>query len=264
MRKLFYLFVLSVAMAFASCSSNSDEVAGTSGPRDVSLLLTDAPAWYRFQAVNLDVKGIKYITKDSVWQDASFTPGLFNVKLLSNGDSALLSKIHLPNGDAIRQIQFILGSNSNVVLADGTVKPLAIASKQDTVLKIRIDEKIPAKGSYSIMLDFNIARSIFRDYKGNYVLLPMIRAFVVETTSQIQGFVLPQNIATKVFVVNGTDTVSTVSDVKRGNFFKLAGFAAGKYTVQFMPVDSARVTHSVAVTVKYGFNVNMGPVRVIK
>ena len=113
------------------------------------------------------------------------------------------------------------------------------------------------------MLDFDIAHSIMLRKDGNFYLKPVMRCFVRETTASIGGFVLPAKLATKVFVVIGTDTIATVSDVKKSNRFKLDGFTAGTYTVQFMPLDSANVTFTRNVEIKKYKDVFLGRVKVI-
>ena len=74
---------------------------------------------------------------------------------------------------------------------------------------------------------------------------------------------MPLRLATKVFVVIDNDTITTVSDVNRFNLFKLDGFTTGTYTLQFMPVDSARVTFTKTVEIKKNKDVFLGKVKVI-
>lgn len=269
MKKLSYFVLLTTITLFASCTNSSNDSSSATS-RNVSVYLTDAPIppnatpWQHYTAVNLDVKGIQYIGKDSVWKAANFTEAVFNIKLLANGDSSLLSKIQIPNGDCIRQIRFILGKNNDVILANGITKPLIIPSRSDSSLVVCVHETIPSTGNYSIMLDFDIPHSVVMDVKGSYYLIPVMRGFVVDATSSIQGYVLPLKLATKVFVVYGSDTIATASDSTRCNYFKLSGFVPGTYTVQFMPFDSARVTYTSVVNVQLGHNTNMGLVKVIR
>jgi hypothetical protein len=267
MKKPVLLTLLAVVAILMSCTNNASDVSSTS--RDVSVFLTDAPQpnrpdmpCLRYLSVNLDVKAIQYIGKDSIWKDATFTEAVYNIKMLANGDSALLSKINIPAGEVVRHIRFVLGKNNTVVLADKSVKQLNILAKSDSSIVVKAREVVPA-GNYSIMLDFDIARSIIRDRNGNYILIPKMRGFIMQCTGSIEGFVLPNKLLTKVFVVNGTDTISTLSDTIRHNYFKMSGFVDGTYTVQFMPIDSGRVTLTKSVTLK-GREAMIGQIKVIK
>ena len=276
MKKVFFSLLVLVALLTAC---NSSENGPASGTRNVALFLTDAPAdadhfgknhnpWKRFAAVNLDIAGIQYMSVDTlsndsvIWKDVPFAQQIYTVSLLSNGDSLFLSEFNIPENQLVRKIKFKLGKNSTVVLSDSTTKPLLISDKSDSTLIVHVRNNVP-KGTYSIMLDFDIAHSIILRKDGNFYLKPVMRCFVRETTASIRGFVLPTKLATKVFVVIGTDTIATVSDVRRFNRFMLDGFTAGTYTVQFMPLDSAQVTFTKSVEIKKNKDVFLGRVKVI-
>ena len=268
------LFGMIAAAALFSCNSNNDVNSSGKKASEVSIFLTDAPSdwahqspWKRYAAVNLDVAGVKYFAKDSlgkdsVWKDANFTEDIFNVSLLSNGDSILLSKLSVQAGETVHKIKFILGKNSTVALSDNTVKNLLIPEKSDSSIIIKIPQNLPAD-KYTVMLDFDIAHSIIMGRDGNFYLIPVMRGFIMEKTAAITGLVLPQKLATKVFIVDNNDTIATVSDVKRGNMFKLSGIEKGSYKVQFMPLDSARVTCTKSVKVDKRL-VFLGSVRVTR
>ena len=277
MKKVFFSLIAFAVMLTACNSNDMDEAA--SGKRNVSFFLTDAPGnadhfgkghnpWTRFSGVNLDIAGIQYmavdtIKKDStIWTDVPFNQQTIAVSLLSNGDSVFLSDFNIPEDQIVRKIKFKLGKNSTVILSDSTTKPLLISDKSDSTLIIHVRNNVP-KGKYSIMLDFDIAHSIIPGKDGNFYLKPRMRCFVRETTASIGGFVMPLRLATKVFVVIDNDTITTVSDVNRFNLFKLDGFTTGTYTLQFMPVDSTRVTFTKTVEIKKNKDVFLGKVKVI-
>lgn len=279
MKKMFFALIIFAAF-LAGCNSN--DLNSAAGLRDVDVYLTDAPnggdnnhhdgnhhnPWKRFSAVNLDIVGIQYLATDSlskdsaVWTVIPFTEKIYNISMLSNGDSVLLSSFSIPENQIVRKIKFKLGKNSTVVLADNTVKPLLISNKSDSTLVVHVRNNVP-KGKYSIMLDFDIAHSIVMWWDGNFYLKPVMRCFVRETTACVRGFVAPINLATKVFIVIGNDTIATVSDVNRDNRFKLDGLTKGKYLVQFMPLDSARVTATRAIEVRHEKCIYLGKVKVI-
>jgi len=261
MKTMKFFIVLVGVVTLLSCNNNKT----LSSPQTVSFLLTDAPALKGFQLnftkVNVQINEIDYVTADSsITKVTSFIPGVYDLKSLMNGDSTLLSQIILPNNVAIKQVRFVLGTDNSVTLLDGTTHALTIPSGQQSGIKINIDSTVPSSGDYSIMIDFNIGKSIFANGNGVYLLKPVLRAFVVEATSNIKGNVSPSNLPTKVFVVNGTDTISTMTDTTKNNYFQLSGFTSGNYTVQFMPMDTTVVTKTTAATVSFGSDTNLGTV----
>lgn len=267
----------------------------TDAPFDQAQNLFGMNPMLRFSAVNLDIVGVQYQVLDTTkheenndfkgifennhwhafrpemnndtttWKDMNFTEKIIPVSMLSNGDSTLLANLTIPANTHIAKLKFKLGKNSTVVLADSakTVKPLNISDKSDSTLVVHIFNK-PPKGRYNVMVDFDIARSIVVDRKGNCYLIPTMRCFIMESTGQVVGSVLPKNVKTKVFVVTNNDTISTVSNVKMNNLFKLKGLEAGTYNVQFMPLDTiGKVTVSKSVTIKNHGTVVLDKVKVI-
>lgn len=268
MKKIFcFAYSIAALALLMSCSSNENENATSlKNSQEVSVFLTDAPnpnqrpdpfhqnPWRRYISVNLDIVGIQYFAKDSlgkdsVWVTPDFQETTVKVSSLANGDSILLTKINIPVGQIVHKIKFLLGKNSSVLLSDSTEKQLIISSRSDSSLVIHVGEN-PPKCKYSIMLDFDIVHSIIMGPNGNFYLVPVMRGFIMEQCANIIGNILPKDLATKVFVVNGSDTIATVSDVLHNNRFKLSGFHSGTYLVQFMPLDSTSVTKSRNVTLK--------------
>ncbi len=258
MKEWKFFFVIAAFMALASCNTNKT----LTSPQKVSFLLTDAPAWVGFTHVNVQITGLAYVTADSTITNVPITPGVYDLKSLMNGDSTLLSQIILPNNVSVKQVRLILGSNNSVTLSNGTVVPVTIPSGMQSGIKINIDETVPSSGDFSIMIDFNAGRSIISTGNNTYIMKPVLRAYVVEATSSIKGNVSPANLPTKVFVINGIDTIATMSDTTKNNYFQLSGFTVGTYTVQFMPTDTTMVTKTISATVKYGSDTNLGTVAV--
>jgi|GEM_PF-650939 len=277
-------------------ASNSREVGLylTDAPLDPAQNLFGMNPMLRFTVVNLDIVGVqyqildtaKYVNRDdfneifednhlhefhpemndtTTWRDMNFTEKIIPVSMLSNGDSVLLANLTIPENTLIAKVRFKLGKNSSVVLADSakTIKPLIISDRSDSALIVHLFNR-PPKGKYNVMLDFDIARSIFVDRKGNCYLKPTMRGYVMESTGEVIGTILPKLIKTKVFVVTNNDTIATVSNVKHNNLFKLKGLEDGTYDVQFMPLDTiGHVTVSKSVTIKNHRTVVLEKVNVI-
>ena len=276
MKKFFYFFIAAVALILTCCTTEQSNSLTDSTPQEASVFLTDGPLcprpnpliqdkWHRYFSVNLDVIGIQYFAKDSlgqdsVWKAANFQETTVKVSALANGDSILLTKLSLPANLKVHKIKFLLGKNSYVTLCDSTTKKLIIPSKADSSIVIPVRES-PSSKKFAIMLDFDIVHSIVM-INNNFYLVPVMRGFIMDECASIAGFVSPEKLATKVFVVNGLDTLATVSDTIRHNFFKLSGFHDGQYTVQFMPLTDTKVTVTRTVTVKKRAVTDLGVVKV--
>lgn len=275
MKRILYFAIFSVVL-LTSCSNNDSSASLANSSQVASVFLTDAPncrpnplfqgLWQRYISVNLDIVGIQYyakdsLSKDSVWKSPDFKETMVNVSALSNGDSTLLTMINIPAGEKVHKIKFLLGKSSTVVLCDSTEKKLNIRERGDSSLVVNVREN-PSSVKFSIMLDFDIAHSIVMGPQGNFYLVPVMRGFLIQECAHIAGYVSPLKVATKVFVVDNSDTIATVSDTLRNNRFKLSGLHGGQYLLQFMPLTGSKVTVSKTVSVKAGQVLNVGAIKV--
>jgi len=247
-----------VLVALASCSTNN--ISTTAG-RNVSFLVTDAPAWYNFKAVNVEITGIDYqlAGDSSKWHTLTpFNAGVYNLKALSNGFFKQLGQIQLPNIALIKNIRLNIGSNNTVVLADSdsTVKPLSVWNSQNSVI-LHINQEHATASGDSIMVDFNLARSIVYSHNG-YMLKPVLRGFVTNETASLDGFITPDTLncklAYKIFIIYNGDTITTASDAQDHNHFKLWGLPKGTYTVQIAPINDTTTTNTVNITINMNGN----------
>jgi hypothetical protein len=220
-RNLFTLSVLGAFTVFvaASCSKNNSETPndGTNTMAKVQFVLTDAPASY--DAVNIDLKELKFndSTGDAGWTSYPVNAKLYDLLQYSNGKSVTLGNpLPVPAGK-IEQIRLVLGSNNSVVV-NGVTHALETPSAQQSGLKINFHKELLADGVYKIWLDFDAARSIVRTGNGKYILKPVIRAFSEETNGQITGKVLPDSARATVYLLKGTDTLSSAIPAPGGTF----------------------------------------------
>ena len=251
MKAFKFLMMSVVLVALASCSTNS---SSTTAGRNVSFLVTDAPAWYNFKAVNVEITGIDYqlAGDSSKWQTLTpFSAGVYNLKALSNGFFRQLGQIQLPNIALIKNIRLNIGSNNTVELADSTVKPLSIWNNQNSVI-LHINQEHATASGDSIMVDFNLARSIVYSHNG-YMLKPVLRGFVTNETASLDGFITPDTLncklAYKIFIIYNGDTITTASDANDHNHFKLWGLPKGAYTVQIVPINDTTTTNTFNISI---------------
>jgi hypothetical protein len=240
-----------VLLLMGSCSSNSSN--NTTGGRNVSFLVTDAPMWYSFKSVNVQITGIDYqVAADSAWQTLTpFNAGVYDLEALTNGLCRQLGQIQLPNIATIRNIRLNLGTDNTVVLANDSTRPLTIWNNQSSVILHINQNRITASGD-SIMVDFNLARSIMLTRTG-YILKPVLRGYIESQTTSIYGYITPDTLRCKVeydvFIISNGDTISTASDVNHMNFFRLSGLPAGTYTIQIVPVNSTKSPFTLEITI---------------
>ena len=223
-------------------------------PSKLNIYLTDAPASY--QAVWVDIQGVmvKTDSTDSSggWVEVPLlNPGMYNLLDFRNGQDTLLGGIDLPAGK-VSQIRLILGDTNQVVLEDGSTVDLKTPSAQQSGLKLNLDADLQPGIPYSLVLDFDAARSIVKaGNSGQYILKPVIRAFAKETGGGIAGVVLPDSAKAQITAIAGTDTLGAIPDATGA--YKFWGLPADNYTLIFAS-DSTTGYHSdtvnnVAVTV---------------
>jgi hypothetical protein len=131
----------------------------------------------------------------------------------------------------------ILGSENYVQLKDQADKiKLETPSAQQSGLKLNVHQDITNGVLYTLLLDFDVAKSIHQTGNGKYMLKPTIRTVLNAVGGSIKGYVKPNSFQTSVLAIQGSDTVaSTYSD--NGNYL-IKGLGAGSYDLHFIPTDT--------------------------
>lgn len=249
--------LLAVALFSTVVACQDDEATKQ---MDVKFLLTDAPSSQNFQEVNIEVKEVYYSVSGENWVQLPITQTVYNLLDLTNGLDTLLANIRLDAGTRINQMRLVLGTNNTIKLADGTIKTLETPSAATSGLKVNIHQSISTESGYAVMIDFDADRSIVEKGNGDYSLKPVIRAYIVQNTSYIDGYIIPPFVQMNVFVVSGLDTVSTVSDVTLNNYFKLHGLNSGTYSLQFREISTNIILKDTVINIIGGTNVRLGEI----
>ncbi|HEX6335009.1 MAG TPA: DUF4382 domain-containing protein [Flavisolibacter sp.] len=241
LRKTLALFsVLTVStLVFFACSRDDKSASGDKARLQV--FLTDDPA--SFDAIHIDIQDIKinYSNDTSGWQSlAGVNAGSYDILELVNDQDTLLADADVQTG-RISQIRLVLGPN-NYVTVNGVDYPLETPSAQQSGLKLNIHQDVNAGILYKLTLDFDGARSVVKTGNGKYILKPTIRTTVEAIGGSIKGFVLPSNIQTSVFAIQGPDTIAGTFTTNGAYFIK--GLSAGSYNLAFVPSDTP--THYVS------------------
>jgi hypothetical protein len=116
---------------------------------------------------------------------------------------------------------------------------LNLSSNAQAGVDVNINTQVDAQNSATLLLDFDVARSITAGLTGSFTLNPVIKATQESESGDISGQIQPPNAMTAVYVKSGSDTVSsTYSDTTSGDF-KLIGLAQGNYDVNIHSMNSA-------------------------
>jgi len=244
---VFLLFTL----ALTSCSEkDSNEKA------KLEVRMTDDPA--AFDAVYIDLKDVQINVTgedDKNWQSLpGVHAGIYNLLDLVNDKDTLLVNADIPTGK-LHQIRLVLGSNNSIV-ANGVTTKLETPSALQSGLKLNVQQNVNGGILYTMLLDFDAARSIVSAGNGKFILKPVIRTVLNAVGGSIKGAVTPKTVTTAVYAINGTDTMTTFTDDNGAYLIK--GVPAATYTMRYWPTDTAYKSQ-----VKTGIAVTTGNVTIV-
>jgi hypothetical protein len=136
---------------------------------------------------------------------------------------------------------------------------LDISSGSQSGLKLNIHATIEPNTTYTLMLDFDAARSIVVSGNQSYKLKPVIRTVASETAGTITGTVDPPSAGPTIWAYGQSDTLTTTTDPTGA--FKLAYLLPATYTVQIVPSDTTyRDTTLTGVLVTAGNTTSIGTI----
>lgn len=253
MKKIIVLSLALLGLGLASCKKNS-----TSGAMNahVTFKLTDAPGAY--DAVILNIKQVVVVTSGGQ-KTLDLSGGPVDILHFMLGKDTLLAASDIPAG-RLEQIRLVLDGTGNEVVVGGNTYNLTTPSGQESGVKLNVDDTLKANIAYTFLLDFDAAQSIVLTGNGKYILKPVIRAVAQAVSGAISGIVSPADSDPKVYAIQGTDTVGTVTDAN-GNFY-FPGLEAGTYQVNFVPVSPYLPKTVTGVVVANGQSTDMGTVAI--
>lgn len=246
--------LLSSALIFAACKKENH--AG--GTTKVEIRMTDAPG--DFDAINLNVKSVVLLSGGKPYT-FEVDHGIFDIldfRIGTSNPDILVASGDMPAGE-ITEIRLILHDSGNSIVVDGDEQELKTPSAQSSGWKVKLTENpelVPGV-TYSLLLDFDAAKSIVATGNGKYILKPVVRGIAAATSGLISGTVLPIAAHPEVLVISGTDTVGTMTDLITGKF-TVGGLSTGKYTVKVVPVEGYTEATVNDVSVTAGQNTSLG------
>ncbi len=242
--------------AFIGCKKDSNSINGTT---KVQIRMTDAPG--NFDKINLNVKEIVLISDSKEYVLTSSIPS-FNIldfRIGTANPDILVATGEMPSGE-ITEVRLVL-NDGNTIVENGVVKTLKTPSAQSSGYKVKLTSNptlVPGV-TYSLVLDFDAAKSIVSLGNGSYLLKPVVRGIAAATSGLISGTVLPLASRPEVLVIKGTDTVGTLADPVSGKF-TVGGLASGTYAVKFAPIAGYRDSTINNVNVNIGQNTSIGTI----
>lgn len=253
---LFILAIACMAFLFSQTSCSKNENSNDKKAR-LQIRLTDDPGNY--EAVLIDVQDIQInVTGDSTggWQSLSDVKrGTYDLLQLVNDKDTLLADALIPTG-RLHQMRLILGPD-NFVKVDGNLIKLNTPSAQQSGLKLNVQQDVTNGVLYTVLLDFDVAKSIVQTGNGKYNLKPVIRTMFQAVGGSIKGVVTPDTLATAVLAIQGVDTVASTYTDSFGNYL-IKGLPAGSYSVHYLPGNASFIDE-----VRDGIAVTTGKVTVV-
>ena len=231
--KFLFPIMLGAVALFSACESDSEFENGTGSSR-MEVRMTDAPGDY--EEVNIEIVSVQ-VQKEGTDDESGWVtldeinPGIYNLLDFANGNDTLLASSTLPAG-TISQIRLILGDENTVKLKSGEVVDLKTPSGQTSGVKLQVNAELVEDVTYTMLLDFDAARSVVPKGNGGYNLKPVIRVISQAVAGGIKGKVTPAELKPGIYVISAAnDTLGGFAD-EAGDFL-IKGVPAGTYSVQF-------------------------------
>ncbi len=250
MKRLLFMTGMACILFVSACKNNNE-----GGMTPVNIRLTDGPGAY--DALILNVKSVNVTTSEG--QSSLPVNGIIDVLKFRMGKDTLIASQDIPSG-TIHQVRLVLNETGNLVRINGVDYPLTTPSGQSSGVKLNVQQTLETGVAYTLLLDFDAAKSIVQTGNGKYILKPVIRAIPAAVSGAITGIVSPAAASPKVYAIAGTDTIGTIADATGKYYFP--GMTAGTYRVNFEPVSPYKPVTVDNVVVTTGSVTNMGTVNI--
>lgn len=248
MKKLLILSFASLLIGLTACQkSGSDKTT-------MSIKITDGPGNY--DAIVLNIKEINVKTSGG---DGTLDVGdkSFDILKFRNGRDTLIASQTIPSG-TLKEVRLVLEDTGNYVVVGGVRYDLTTPSGQSSGIKLKVQEDLLDGVAYTLLLDFDAAKSIVLTGNGKYILKPVIRAIPNAVSGAIIGMVSPIASTPKIYAITGVDTVGTIIDATGKFYFN--GMPEGSYKINF-ETSSPYINKTLStVTVVKGTVTNVGTV----
>jgi len=231
--RLIYCLGFFTIIGMVACQdedSNEDQLPPSTS--QLSIRLTDAPG--NFDEVNIHLESVRIKIDGQDWLDLPADSGIYNLLDFRNGIDTTIANGSVPSG-AVKEVRFVLG-NSNSVKVNGIVHDLKVPSGSSSGLKLKVTENLAPQLSYSILVDFDAARSIVQTGNGKYILKPVIRVIADGKDGAIIGSLSPVNVSSMLYAIQNQDTLGGAISDSLGSF-TINGLDSGSYALVIDPAS---------------------------
>ncbi|WP_240916380.1 DUF4382 domain-containing protein [Pedobacter sp. HDW13] len=159
-------------IAFNGCKKNGSG----EGTTKVQIKMTDAPG--NFDKINLSVKEIVLVSGDKPYVFAA-SAGIFDIldfRIGTSNPDILVASGEMPSGE-ITEIRLVLNETGNTIVVNGIQQELKTPSAQTSGWKVKLtaNPNLVEGSNYTLLLDFDAAKSIVSTGNGKYLLKPVVR-----------------------------------------------------------------------------------------
>lgn len=226
---LWVIFILLGLALFSSCNKDNDTDPSTDRAT-ITIKIGDSPAGY--DAVNVEILKLNANINGSWREYAVATPGVYNLLEFTNGNTLLLLGPTPVDPGSISELRLILGENNSIIV-DGVTWELKTPSGQSSGYKVKMESQPLSPGvTYSLVLDFDVNKSVHPTGSNKYILKPVIRGYLEIAVGKLSGTITPVNSAFYVMATNVADTAGTYINQTDGSFL-ISTLNPGTYNVHF-------------------------------
>ena len=232
------LFAAALAMSITACKKEDIQPKpnGTMSPSEnntFKVRMTDAPGDYA--SLDVEILKVEAYLQDSGWITLNNDAQVVSVLDLTNGAETTIAYEGSASAGIYTQLRLTFGNQTNLMLFGSNGSGLLQANlnwASSSQVVIEIDEEVSSTSQADVLLDFQVAESIFEQSQ-QYIIDPVITEIEDESTG-LQGEV--QGAANAMIVLtDGQNEFSTFIDAQ-GNFL-LRGVTEGTYDMIVSEMD---------------------------
>ena len=256
---------LGLALIFAglfivACNKDMDD--NISSTSRLKITLADSPGDY--EAVYVDIEDVMVYSvseQDTGWISLpNIQSGIYDLLTLTNGLDTLLGESEITSG-YLSEIRLVLGPDNYLVTTEDSIH-LDTPSAQQSGLKLYIEQFMEPDLTYNIILDFDAAKSVIHaGNSGKYILKPVLRTLIEQTTGSIKGRLQPDSVTYAVYAVVNGDSIGTFTDANGA--FVLKGLSPEIYAVYVDPGKNSGLKDTILppVGIDMGIVTNLGTIQ---
>lgn len=194
---------------------------------------------------NLQITSIEVMLTDSTgqsqdeWIPLEYVGGTYNLLKYLKGTTKQIADQYFSAG-TITQIRIKLASTLDIVdkyslLSDQQQLAVDLAQEYQDGVVVAANIRLTPNVVTNILLDFNLAQSIYKNNASTFVFVPYVRAYTELDGGKLKGTISPVEAVPMVQIGYLTDTLSTFA-ASDGSFY-FQGLRAGLWKIHVIPLN---------------------------